>query len=615
MYLSNIILSGLLTVSVALVLYFIFKEKIEDYDQEDIDRYSIPNLCDAVKKSFNEIVNLDLNMLNLNLKDLESRRAMKRSLSDAIRKCSQGNLAEKMVVFARMKNTLSGTLGITEDVINETIPFQNPDYLSSTEKFEILMYLQKRKGNRKLFQGICKATHLDELKKDNQGFYYSVTEEDLSKAYDKLSLPLSYDDKLNILTQRIYEETYGLSVVDMMIMEDNSLDSISGGISGSTKDDFRFIEDDVFTGQFNGSKTHESIWIVFEGKSIHLKFLTFKSNTEMIRICRNLSEHGRTGHFTSSEGGLKTHLADGSRATIFRPNNALQWSFFVRKFSSVSSYDLNELITDKGCENPIGVIRWGIRGCLNLFFSGDQNSGKTTNLRAAVREMDQRQPIRSIEADFELYLNDAYLNKNILGTRPSERMSFSKLIELLKSSEAHTILFGETASLEHAKYLIDLLLAGTKRIITTGHWPTTDELVSYFIHSMGAYGGSGVADVEAMLARLLHLDIHCVKDNDGHRHIDRITEVIPYSKTEIETELGEGLDGRLNAIIHCLKQMTHRKTYATRDIVIYEDGEYRMIHPFSEELSKIILRNLPPEEKLIFLAFNQVNEGSERKAC
>jgi pilus assembly protein CpaF len=394
-----------------------------------------------------------------------------------------------------------------------------------------------------------------------------------------------------------------------MIMEDNSLDSISGGVSGITKDNYCYLDEDIYNGDFKKKGTHESIWIIYGGKAIHLKFLSFKTKSEMTRICKNLSEHGHIGHLTSSDGGIKTHLSDGSRVTVFRPNNSSQWAFFVRKFTSISSCDLKHLITDKGCEYPIEVIKWAVSGCVNLMFSGDQNSGKTTNTRAAVREIDRRQPIRTIEADFELYLNDAYSDMNILGTRPSERMSFSKVIELLKSSDAHTILFGETASLEHAKYLIDLLLAGTKRIITTGHWPTTDELVSYFVHSMGAYGTSGTEDVEAMVVRLLNLDVHCVKENDGHRHIDRITEIIPLSREEKDPPVGKSLEEKLDAVTHYLMLLTRKKSYYTRDIVIYKDGEYLMINPISDGLAEIILKNLPPGDRRLFLAFNSIAGG------
>ncbi len=515
----------------------------------------------------------------------------------------------KTIVFQRAKYIIMNTLGITEAVIDEVIPFHEPDMLTGKDKFEIMMYLQKRRNGNHMFKGICQDTNLDRLKKGDQGYYYDITEEDISEAFHIQYQTLTYDDKLNILTQRVYEETYGLSIVDLMIVEDDSLDGISGGISGITKDSFRYMEEEAYAGTYKKTKTYESVWMIYQGKPIHLRFLSFQSNATMIRICKNLSEHGRTGHLTASEGGLKTHLADGSRVVVFRPNNASQWAFFVRKCANTANYELKDLITDKGSEYPIGVIRWAIHGCLNLFFSGDQNSGKTTNTRAAVREIDRRQSIRTLEADFELYLNDAYHDKNILGTRPSERLSFPKLIELLKASDAHTILFGETASLEHAKHLINLLLAGTKRVITTGHWPTTDELVSYFVHSMGGYGSAGSEDVEALVSRLIHLDIHCVKENNGHRHIDRITEVIPYDRENTNLEVNPGIEGSLDEIAHYLKLLTRKKAYYTRDIVIYDKGEYHMVNPISKELANIILSNLPPEDKTSFIQFNTLVNG------
>lgn len=596
----------LLITVMALLVYFIFKARI-DNEEKTVNRYTIEYLCEELKSYINNIVNMDIDALNLNKKDLENRKALKRSLSNAIRKCSQGNMSEKMIVFSRIKHALTGPLGISEKVIDSIIPFNDSSILTPTDKFEILMYLQKRNGSHEMFKEICKAVELDRLKHDEQGYYYDITAEDIAGAYDKLAFPLSFDDKLNILTQRIYQETYGLSVVDLMIMEDDSLDSVSGGISGINTDNFRYNEDDAFTGEFKRPRTYESVWVIYGGKPIHLKFMSFKSNAEIIRICKNLSEHGRTGHITSSEGGIKTHLADGSRVTVFRPNNGSQWAFFVRKFGSAPA-QLEDLITDEGSRYPIGVIQWAIKGCLNLFFTGDQNSGKTTNTRAAVKLIDRRQQIRTIEADFELYLNDYYSDKNILGTRPSERLDFPRLIELIKSTNAHTVLFGETASLEQAKHLINLLLAGTKRIITTGHWPTSDEMVSYFVHSMGGYGNAGTNDVEAMVARLLHLDVHCVKENDGHRHIDRITEIIPYSRIDAEPDKKGGIEGRLDLIAHYLEKLTRQKTYYTRDIVIYEDGRYKMINPISDGLSKIILKNLPPDERQAFLKFNTVRE-------
>ena len=607
------IISCILLAIISLFLYYIFKEKVDE--EENVLKFSIEFLSSEVKRYMNEIINMDIDVLRLNKKDMQSRLEMKRTLSDATRGCSHGDIHKKMIVFAHIKNILAGSLKLTEERMNEILAFHNTDRLSSIDKFEILMYLQKRERNYHMFREISFQTGLDCLKKDEKGYYYDITEEDINIAFHKLSQPLSFDDKLNIITQRIYEETYGLSVVDMLVMEDDSIDSVSGGISGITIENMKYREDDIFSGNYRKSKTHESIWIVYNGKPIHLKFLSFQTNSNIVRVCKNLSEHSRNGHFTSSEGGSKNHLVDGSRVTTFRPNNASQWAFFVRKFGSSRSYELKDLITDQGSQYPIGVLKWGLKGCINMVYSGDQNSGKTTNMRASIREIDRRQQIRTIEADFELYLNDAYYEMNILGTRPSQELGFAKLIELLKASEAHTILFGETACLDHAKHLIDLLLAGSKRVITTGHWPTADELIAYFVLAEGSQGQASSEDREWVIAKLLNLDIHHVKDNDGHRYIDRITEIIPYERTQQMNVVEKGIVGKLDKIADYLECLTRKKAYETRDIVIFEDGEYHMINPISERLTNIILRNLPPEERPFFLEFNQVVKGGVRKAC
>lgn len=608
MKLIDLILSIFLLTGVAIVIYYIFKGRVE-HDEDTKKTYTLDYICEQFKIIINNIINMDMDVLNLNRRDLENRRTLKRSLSNAIRKCSHGDMNSKIIVLARAKHTILNIMNVNQDEIDYIIPFNDNERLTARDKFEIMMYMQKRSNNLKMFHGICEITKLDRLLKDMNGYYYSITDKDIHEAYSMMPHKLSFDDKLNILTQRVYEETYGLSAVDLLIMEDISLDSISGGVSGITTNNLGYMEDEVMSGNYKKPWTHDSIWVVYKGKPIHLKFLSFRSAAEISRICKNLAEHGRVGHLTSAEGGIKTHLVDGSRVTVFRPNNASQWAFFVRKFANTASYQLKDLIIDQGSCYPIEVIKWAIHGCVNLFFSGDQNSGKTTYTRAAVKEIDKRQSIRTLEADFELYLNDAYYDKNILGTRPSDRLSFPKLIELLKSSEAHTILFGETASLEHAKHLINLLLAGTKRIITTGHWSTSDDLVSYFVHSLGGFSISGSDKIQAMVARLIHLDVHCVKENDGHRHIDRITEIIPYDSEERSPDGDQGVNGHLGEISHYLKLLVRKKAYYTRDIVIYEDGRYKMMNPISEGLAQAILHNLPPDRRQEFLEFNAKIQG------
>ena len=79
------------------------------------------------------------------------------------------------------------------------------------------------------------------------------------------------------------------------------------------------------------------------------------------------------------------------------------------------------------------------------------------------------------------------------------------------------------------------------------------------MHALGGYGNTGSRDIESMVARLIHLDIHCVKENDGHRHIDRITEIIPYERDEPMVIGQDGVEGRLEEISHYLKILSREK--------------------------------------------------------
>ncbi len=192
-------LSSVILACAIISIYYIFKSKTELDIFPGGDIYSIGYLCAKVKSIINDIINTDIDALNLNRKDLESRRALKRSLGDAVRKCSQGNINEKMIVFARMKSTLY-SIGIREEVIDRVIPFNEPNRLTAADMFEILMYLQKKENNTGMFRAICEQTGLDRLKQDEEGYYYSITDEDIQDAYYALYILLRYDDKLNILT-------------------------------------------------------------------------------------------------------------------------------------------------------------------------------------------------------------------------------------------------------------------------------------------------------------------------------------------------------------------------------------------------------------------------------
>jgi len=168
----DLILSVLLLTLLSLTIFYIFKERVEQEDNDKI--YSLDLLCEWFKKIIGEIINSDLDELNLNKKDLENRRAVKRALSDAIRKCSHGDLNAKMIVLNRAKRTILNVFNVTEDVINDIIPFDDRERLTAKDKFDILMYLQKKEAITECLREYAKQLVLT-------GFCMTVT--DIITAY------------------------------------------------------------------------------------------------------------------------------------------------------------------------------------------------------------------------------------------------------------------------------------------------------------------------------------------------------------------------------------------------------------------------------------------------
>ena len=62
--------------------------------------------------------------------------------------------------------------------------------------------------------------------KGNEKPCYVITEEDIDKIFEKENFILTYDDKLKVLVQRIYESYKGYSVIDEI--REMNIDGVSG---------------------------------------------------------------------------------------------------------------------------------------------------------------------------------------------------------------------------------------------------------------------------------------------------------------------------------------------------------------------------------------------------
>ena len=331
---NNTIYLALISAVSLLVIYFVFKKDVEpDEEESDFNEYTLEYLSEKLKTIFNDILNQNLSELYISRKALEKRKKQKERLNQAIRSCAEGYLGEREYLKDYIKDLIQSKLKINEETIDSVIPYENTPQLTELDKFEILLNKYKQDYGLDAFGVLNKTCKFDQEKQNEKGFYYEVTKEDINKSFLFIKPVLTYVIKLEVLAQRLFQLTFGFGVIDELVYQ-KSIDSILGGTSGVTEEQYNYIEEIMKSEDITIDKSYNSIWIVLGGKPIRLSFLGFDSREELIRVCKNLYRYDNIGYLTSSSGYKLSYLRNGSRIVVTRPKFTAGWSFFIRKFES-----------------------------------------------------------------------------------------------------------------------------------------------------------------------------------------------------------------------------------------------------------------------------------------
>jgi hypothetical protein len=106
------------------------------------------------------------------------------------------------------------------------LPFGEPQSLTAREKFEIILYMNgtvERNGRDGAFKSLLSKYECYGRKR-TEGCYesmrYEYNDEDISNIYTDASYSFTFADKIEIITQRLYEEIFGLKHIDMLAYSD-----------------------------------------------------------------------------------------------------------------------------------------------------------------------------------------------------------------------------------------------------------------------------------------------------------------------------------------------------------------------------------------------------------
>lgn len=541
----------LIAVIVAGIVLFVKKylENLETLDLEDeeeetdtVDDYTVKYFVKETANAFTKTLKQNLDEDNYSKEELIKKRQRQSALKGALTKAAYGDPYAKATVKNHIKALLvEDRYQLDENALKKIIPFQKPEKLSSSDKFEILLYYYNRMAADKSTP-TNKLDGFDQMMKEydlkapitvNGEKRYKVTKEIISDVYEDAitnkkseflgsDVEITKNDMLDILAQRIFEEYIGLGPVDMLL--ETSVDEIDAGVSG--------IPVGAFTIKSEGLEvpfSYESVWVVYKGLNIQLECCSFHSQNELIRVTENIYKYDAPYVMSRSEGRVVSTMIDGSRIVAVRPPFAESYAFFLRKFDSAPSVKPEDIIRQDNAQVAILMMKWLIRGQRNIGITGSQGTGKTTMLKSMIRFIDPALNLRIQELQFELNLRFAYPDRNVITFQETANISAQEGLNLQKKTNGSVNIIGEVANAIQASHIIQTAMVASLFAMFTHHAKTAHDFVEAIANNLleiGLYKEK--KDAVAMTAKVLNIDCHLVNVK-GDRHIERITEIIPLS--------------------------------------------------------------------------------------
>lgn len=584
------------------------KESIEETEVNVDDKtYTLEMLIEFIKRRLDEITKINLYDIGLSEEELNRRKTKKYELKKALKGCTYGDVNDKKYVKELMYDLLYKEYGVNEVNISKAIPFDIPSLLTPQDKFDIIIHQYKKEFGYEALNEYIKKYDLARLKyvQGTSKPCYVITNEEIDETFEKENFALTFEDKLSVVVQRIYQRYKGYSAIDEI--RDMNIDGVSGGVSGLPESFLSQVAqtDADYLKQAMDNKVPracDSIWIFFHGVSIRLAFLSFGSESELKRVCQNIYKYNNPGQLSDTNGYKINEMKDGSRVVVVRPSFSETWAFFVRKFD-VQKATLEQIVhgsDEQNSADAIELLRYLVKGARIIALTGEQGTGKTTMLMGMIESIYETMNLRIQETAFELHLRKIYPTRNILSFRETDTISGQEGLDVQKKTDGSVNIVGEVATDPVAAWMIQSAQVASKFTLFTHHAKTFPNLVMALRNSLLKIGMFNDEKTAAeQVVGVLNFDIHLVKDFNGRRYIERITECIPVEEKNEYTfdhRNEKTLEGKLdkfidNATIYFSKT-TNAELYKYRNVMEFKDTGYIFPNPISEDNIKEMRNNM-----------------------
>lgn len=637
--LNLLIIIGILSLILFLILMKLAQAKKESKSMDlkkviNKEEYSVTALKDYISEKMIESTTSNIYEDGLTEEAFNRKKRRRNELKEALKNCNTGNLSAKILVRGYIYDFLKKDKKIDETTINFAIPFNIPSKMSARDKFDTALYVAFKTKKYNALGWLIDTFNLDEPKEDGG---LRVLAEEVDHIYDQvvLNYPLKLEDKLNVLTQRIYSHYKGFGIIDEI--RDMNLDGTSGGVSGLPEritnlmdiDDPYYLDnadsteiDAEFANYVKEQNQDEftflnSAWIMYKGKTMHLSFLSYEHEAELIRVTNNVYKYGYPGQLSETNPAIINEMADGSRVTVMRPKLTESWAYFIRKKFNARKISLEELFIQKNSELLITLLAFLAKANRTLAITGQQGSGKTTLIMALFGYLSKTLNIRVQETKFELNLRNQYPNHNILSFQETETYSGQDALDLAKKTDGDMTILGEVATDPVAAWMVQLGQVASRCIWFSHHGKTFPDLVFSIRNSLlktNIFSDEKIA--EQQVVSVLEFNIHMRQDKaTGERFVERITECVPITYQDESASFDElnnvkdsqsKTDLLIKLMTNYFHQQTQTKQFIESTILEYRNGEYVPVNRISDKRIEEMKLELSLEDRNLLDAF--INE-------
>ena len=475
-------------------------------------------LYEYVKTAIREYLENDI-PFGLRKEEKEKYRLQVKRLRHAMRSCVYGEGGEKDYVKHYIMREISAVnLSVWEK--NCLLPVNNPEKLTAEHQFRILLYRYMKQYGKDGFRKLCEKGGFPRETEREDGSYYEITEQDIRHIYTDEAIILSNQEIMELICDMVYER-FGHGIIDRL--RDCRLEGISGGVAGIPEQFFRY--ETIRKREYEERYAHDSVFVMINGVTARLSFLSFGSEQELKRVIKSLLRFEAPGELSYYRPYMVNDMKDGSRVFACRPPFSETWAFFIRKFDSTEEKKPEDLIVGTGAEDVIQALRYFVGGGLHIAITGAQGSGKTTLLKAMVRYISPKYNLRIAETVFELWMRRVFPQRNILTFRETESVDSTEGLDAFRKTDGNCLMMGEVGSIQAAALMIELSQVSEQQLFTH-HAMTTEKLLGYFKNALlrtGTYSDEKMA--REQVAEAFDIHVLCEKDLSGKRYVKEIAEV------------------------------------------------------------------------------------------